>query len=76
MPYLPQELEQLLNQGAVTPAHPLALTADGKVDAKAQVALMRYYCEAGAGGVTVGVHTTQFEIKVAPFERWFCRTII
>ena len=44
------------------PAHPLALTADLKLDERRQRALTRYYCAAGAGGVAVGVHTTQFEL--------------
>src|SRR5690606_4786685 len=48
--------------GVVIPAHPLALTEDGAVDLVAQRALTRYYVEAGAHGVAVGVHTTQFEL--------------
>ena len=47
----------------VIPAHPLALTAARKLDERRQVALTRYYCDAGAGGVAVGVHTTQFAIR-------------
>lgn len=47
----------------VIPAHPLALTADRKLDERRQVALTRYYCEAGATGIAVGVHTTQFTIR-------------
>jgi dihydrodipicolinate synthase/N-acetylneuraminate lyase len=47
----------------VIPAHPLALTAHRKLDERRQAALTRYYCEAGAGGVAVGVHTTQFAIR-------------
>jgi dihydrodipicolinate synthase/N-acetylneuraminate lyase len=53
--------EKLL-EGAVIPAHPLALTAERKLDERRQRALTRYYLAAGAGGVAVGVHTTQFEI--------------
>ena len=49
--------------GAVIPAHPLALTAERKLDERHQRALTRYYLAAGAGGVAVGVHTTQFEIR-------------
>ncbi len=45
------------------PAHPLALTAERKLDERRQRALTRYYCAAGVGGVAVGVHTTQFEIR-------------
>ena len=47
----------------VIPAHPLALTPDRKLDEKHQRALTRYYLAAGAGGVAVGVHTTQFQIR-------------
>jgi dihydrodipicolinate synthase/N-acetylneuraminate lyase len=53
----------LLLEGIVIPAHPLALTAERKLDDRRQVALTRYYCDAGAGGVAVGVHTTQFAIR-------------
>jgi dihydrodipicolinate synthase/N-acetylneuraminate lyase len=52
-----------LQEGVVIPAHPLALTAERKFDERRQRALTRYYCAAGAGGVAVGVHTTQFEIR-------------
>lgn len=48
--------------GCVIPAHPLALTADRRLDARRQLALGRYYVAAGAGGLAVGVHTTQFPI--------------
>ena len=56
------ELRQHLANGQVIPAHPLALTADLQLDERRQRALTRYYCAAGAGGVAVGVHTTQFEL--------------
>src|SRR3954471_16705641 len=56
-------VRQLLQQGVVIPAHPLALDARRKLDERRQVALTRYYCDAGAGGVAVGVHTTQFAIR-------------
>src|SRR5438132_10089091 len=52
-----------LAHGVVIPAHPLALTCGRKLDERRQVALTRYYCDAGAGGVAVGVHTTQFAIR-------------
>ena len=52
-----------LRQGVVIPAHPLALTAGRKLDERHQAALTRYYCDAGAGGIAVGVHTTQFAIR-------------
>ena len=45
------------------PAHPLALTARRKLDERRQAALTRYYIDAGAGGIAVGVHTTQFAIR-------------
>src|SRR5436309_5254840 len=57
------ELRQALLRGAVIPAHPLALTAARWLDERRQVALTRYYCDAGAGGIAVGVHTTQFAIR-------------
>lgn len=53
---------QLL-KGVVIPAHPLALNADGTMNEAAQRRLTRYYMAAGAGGMAVGVHTTQFEIR-------------
>jgi Dihydrodipicolinate synthase/N-acetylneuraminate lyase len=52
-----------LRRGAVIPAHPLALTAARKLDERRQRALTRYYLDAGAGGIAVAVHTTQFEIR-------------
>ncbi|HZG85688.1 dihydrodipicolinate synthase family protein [Paenibacillus sp.] len=52
-----------LHDGLVIPAHPLALNADRKLDERRQRALTRYYIASGAGGVAVGVHSTQFEIR-------------
>lgn len=52
-----------LIEGQVIPAHPLALTAGRKLDERRQRALTRYYVASGAGGVAVGVHSTQFEIR-------------
>src|SRR4051812_43719647 len=52
-----------LAAGAVIPAHPLALTTQRKLDERRQRALTRYYLDAGAGGLAVGVHTTQFAIR-------------
>ena len=52
-----------LRWGAVIPASPLALTARRKLDERRQRALCRYYAAAGAGGIAVGVHTTQFQIR-------------
>ncbi|MGH9470795.1 MAG: dihydrodipicolinate synthase family protein [Terriglobia bacterium] len=57
------EVRQVLKRGIVIPAHPLALNASRKLDERRQRALTRYYCDAGAGGVAVGVHTTQFAIR-------------
>src|SRR5687768_8550515 len=57
------DLRRAFLRGLVIPAHPLALTADRKLDERRQRALTRYYCEAGAGGLAVAVHTTQFEIR-------------
>lgn len=57
------ELRRAFLRGLVIPAHPLALTAERRLDERRQVALTRYYCEAGAGGLAVAVHTTQFEIR-------------
>lgn len=58
--------EKLLS-GVVIPAHPLALTAERKLDERRQRALTRYYLAAGAGGIAVGVHTTQFAIRDPKF---------
>ena len=52
-----------LRAGLVIPAHPLALTPSRRFDEKRQRALTRYYLAAGAGGLAVGVHTTQFAIR-------------
>lgn len=60
------ELDSLrhhLLQGQVIPAHPLALTTERRLDERRQRALTRYYLAAGAGGLAVGVHTTQFAIR-------------
>jgi dihydrodipicolinate synthase/N-acetylneuraminate lyase len=51
----------------VIPAHPLALTAGRTLDHRRQRALTRYYVAAGAGGLAVGVHTTQFAIREARY---------
>lgn len=56
-------LRQHLLDGQVIPAHPLALTARRTLDERRQRALTRYYADAGAGGIAVGVHTTQFAIR-------------
>ena len=53
----------LLRRGVVIPACPLALDRDRRLDTRHQRALIRYYRAAGAGGLAIGVHTTQFEIR-------------
>ncbi|MCZ7545628.1 MAG: dihydrodipicolinate synthase family protein [Anaerolineae bacterium] len=62
-PMLAPALWAKLREGMVIPAHPLALTDARQFDVRRQRALTRYYHAAGAGGVAVGVHTTQFEIR-------------
>ena len=57
------DIKKRLLQGVVIPAHPLALTIDRKLDEYHQRLLTRYYIACGAGGIAVGVHTTQFEIR-------------
>lgn len=52
-----------LNDGTVIPAHPLAVDQNRKLDERRQRALSRYYLDSGVGGLAVGVHTTQFEIR-------------
>jgi len=53
----------VLRRGAVMPAHLLALDAERRLDRRRQRALTRYYLDAGAGGIAVGVHSTQFAIR-------------
>lgn len=60
---LSASLRKQLNEGAVVPAHPLVLDRNRKLDEERQRRLTRYYLAAGAGGIAVGVHTTQFEIR-------------
>lgn len=60
---LPSSVSELLRRGTVIPAMPLALDRNRKFDERRQRALVRYYIDAGAGGLAVGVHTTQFEIR-------------
>ena len=57
------QLREKLRSGLVIPAHPLALNSARKLDERRQRALTRYYLAAGAGGIAVGVHTTQFTIR-------------
>ncbi|HYY72563.1 MAG TPA: dihydrodipicolinate synthase family protein [Candidatus Bathyarchaeia archaeon] len=60
---LDSKIRQVLKSGTVITAHPLALTAERKLNERRQRALSRYYIAAGAGGLAVGVHTTQFAIR-------------
>jgi hypothetical protein len=60
---LKPDIMKWLHEGAVIPAHPLALDGSRRLDERRQRALTRYYMASGAGGVAVGVHTTQFEIR-------------
>lgn len=62
-PMPPNWVLENLQAGQVIPAHPLALTAARRLDERRQRALTRYYHAAGAGGIAVGVHTTQFAIR-------------
>jgi hypothetical protein len=57
------DVRRLIAEGTVLPAHPLAIDANRKLDKKHPRALTRYYLDAGAGGLAVGVHTTQFAIR-------------
>ena len=60
---IPADVLALLRKGCVIPAHPLALNARRQLDERRQRALARYYIDAGAGGLAVGVHATQFAIR-------------
>lgn len=66
------EVKNLLHEGTVIPAHPLALDANRQLDEKRQRGLTQYYMACESGGIAVGVHTTQFEIRdpeINLFER-------
>ncbi|MFE7062861.1 dihydrodipicolinate synthase family protein [Sutcliffiella sp. NPDC057660] len=65
---LGEAVKKKLLEGTVIPAHPLALTQDRQLDEAGQRALTRYYIDAGVGGIAVGVHTTQFEIRDPEFD--------
>lgn len=56
-------IKNTLLKGVVIPAHPLVLHENRKLDEERQRRLTRYYMDSGAGGIAVGVHTTQFEIR-------------
>lgn len=57
-----------LRAGLVIPAHPLCLNAGRQLDEARQRGLTRYYRDAGAGGIAVAVHTTQFEIRLPQYN--------
>ena len=63
LPALDKAKSDALRSGVVIPAHPLALTAERRLDERRQRALSRYYLASGAGGLAVAVHTTQFAIR-------------
>lgn len=65
----PDPVLAALRRGVAIPAHPLALDAQRRLDPRRQRALTRYYIDAGAGGLAVGVHTTQFAIREAGLYR-------
>ena len=69
---LPREVLAIVAEGTVIPAHPLALDAARRFDPRRQRALTRYYIDAGAGGLAVGVHTTQFASR----ERGLYETVL
>src|SRR5688500_14449640 len=60
---LDPKIQKVLQRGVAIPASPLALDASRKLDERRQRGLCRYYFSAGAGGLAVGVHTTQFAIR-------------
>ncbi len=63
MARLEPRIQALLQRGLVIPASPLALNARRQLDERRQRALWRYYSAAGAGGIAIAVHTTQFAIR-------------
>src|SRR5918996_4151149 len=66
-----QTIRAILRRGVAIPASPLALDSRRRLDERRQRGLWRYYVAAGAGGIAVGVHTTQFAIrdpKIGLFE--------
>ena len=60
---LPPSILEIIRRGTVIPATPLALNSGRRFDERRQRALMRYYIDAGVGGVAVGIHFTHFEIR-------------
>ncbi len=64
---IPSGIRDRVTQGCVIPAHPLALNDQRRLSESHQRGLTRYYCDAGCGGIAVGVHSTQFEIREPQF---------
>lgn len=60
---LAQNKKDLLQAGTIIPAHPLALNSERELDEKRQRGLTQYYIATEVGGIAVGVHSTQFEIR-------------
>ncbi len=67
-PKLEKKIYASLKRGCVIPALPLALNKNRRLNEKRQRGLIRYYLHAGAGGVAVAVHTTQFEIRLPKYN--------
>jgi dihydrodipicolinate synthase/N-acetylneuraminate lyase len=57
------EALKVLHEGTYIPATPLALNAGRQLDERRLRCLMRYYLNAGVGGIATAVHTTQFAIR-------------
>ena len=64
---MPHDFRSTLDNGIAIPACPLALTSERTFDGESQRRLLRYYSAAGAGGIAIGVHTTQFAIRDAKY---------
>jgi hypothetical protein len=72
----PDAVRETLRAGCAIPASPLALTQERQFDARRQRALIRYYLDAGAGGIAAGVHATQFAIREAGLYETVLRVAI
>lgn len=68
LPMPSKEVSALIKEGIAIPASPLALTKDKEMDVQSLKAIYRYYIDAGAKGIAVGVHSTQFEIRDPEFN--------
>jgi dihydrodipicolinate synthase/N-acetylneuraminate lyase len=68
LPSIQEKVHEVLQRGVVIPALPLALNKNRRLDERHQRALIRYYMDAGSGGIAAGVHTTQFAIRKAEFN--------